>query len=133
LATLSKRAREEAEQFIEKGRAPAKYALHTRRVQEQFWPKIRQTAAQLPFAKELTAAYYAARDPKTPSVAKASLMAALFYFVAPADLIPDVVGGLGMLDDSAVLAALMALTAAHIGEKHWALAQTALEQVRRPG
>ena len=133
MATLSKRAREEAEQFIEKGRAPAKYALHTRRVQEQFWPKIRKAAAKMPFARDLTAAYYAARDPQTPAAAKASLMAVLFYFVAPADLVPDVVAGIGMLDDTAVLAALIALTAAHIGEKHWALAQTALDQVRRPG
>ena len=133
MVKLAKRAREEAEQFMEKGKAPAKYALHTRRVQEQFWPKIRQVAAQMPFAKDLTAAYYAARDPLTPAVAKASLMAALFYFVAPADLVPDVVAGIGMLDDTAVLAALMALTTAHIGDKHWALAQKALEQVRKPG
>jgi uncharacterized membrane protein YkvA (DUF1232 family) len=133
LVRLTKSAREEAEQFIEKGKAPAKYALHTRRVQEQFWPKLRKAAAQFPFAKDLTAAYYAARDPKTPAVAKASLMAALFYFVAPADLVPDVMAGVGMLDDNAVLAAMMALTTAYIGEKHWALAQKALEQVRKPG
>ena len=132
LVKLTKRAREEAELFIEKGKAPAKFALHTRRVQEQFWPKISKAALQIPFAKDLTAAYYAARDPQTPTIAKASLMAALFCFVAPADLAPDVAAGIGILDDNAVLAALMALTAAHIGDKHWAQAQTALEDVH-PG
>ncbi len=83
---------------------PAKYALYTRRVREQFWTKIRQAAAQMPFAKDLTAAYYAARDPQTHAPAQASL-----------------------------LAALIALNTAHIGEKHWALAQAALEQLRRRG
>ncbi|MET0544827.1 MAG: YkvA family protein [Caulobacterales bacterium] len=121
-----KRAREEAERILEKASVPAIYDLRTRRVREEFWPKLRRALGRLPFATDLAAAYYAARDPLTPTAAKASLMAALFYFVTPADLIPDVVTGLGLTDDAMVLAILMTLSAAHIQDKHRQLAHEAL-------
>lgn len=125
---LSKRAREEAEQFIDRADVPAIYALRTRKVREEFWPKLRKALGRAPFAPELAAAYYAARDPATSARAKASLMAALFYFVAPIDMIPDVVAGVGLSDDLMVLAALIALSAAHIQDKHRALAKQALAE-----
>jgi NAD(P)-dependent dehydrogenase (short-subunit alcohol dehydrogenase family) len=59
-------------------------------VDDGFWPKIRRLAARLPFAEDLLAAYYAATDPQTPTRVRAVLLAALAYFVTPADLIPDV-------------------------------------------
>jgi uncharacterized membrane protein YkvA (DUF1232 family) len=128
MSKLSKRAREEAERFIERSTIPAVYALRTRKVREEFWPKLRTALGRIPFAADLAAAYYAARDPSTPAAAKASLMAALFYFVTPADIMPDVVAGLGAADDAIVLATLIALSAAHIQDKHRALAKQALIQ-----
>lgn len=41
---------------------------------------------------------------ETPWVAIVSATAAILYFVIPADLIPDLIAGLGLLDDAAVLA-----------------------------
>ncbi len=43
----------------------------------------------------------------TPWYVKAILLAALFYLVLPADLIPDWLFGLGILDDLAVVSLLV--------------------------
>ena len=65
------------------------------RVERGFWPKLVRVAARIPFAAELLSAYYCTKDPATPGFAKATLMAALAYFVLPADLIPDILAGIG--------------------------------------
>jgi uncharacterized membrane protein YkvA (DUF1232 family) len=122
----ARRAREEAERLIEKAQLPAVRALHARRVREEFWPKLRRVIGRIPFAGDLVAAYYAARDPKTPVAAKATLTAALFYFVLPTDVLPDFIIGLGFVDDGAVLATLIALSAAHVKDRHRALARQVL-------
>ena len=44
-----------------------------------------------------------APDDQVPWKAKAQIMAALAYFVSPFDLIPDLAGKLGYLDDAMVL------------------------------
>lgn len=87
-------------------------------VEAGFWPKFRRVAGRLPFAEDLLAAWYAARDPSTPTGVRATLLAALAYFVVPADMIPDVVAGLGYTDDAAVLAAALRTLAAHIRPDH---------------
>jgi len=87
-------------------------------VERGFWPKFKRAAAQLPFAEDLLAAYYAAMDPATPTRVRAVLIGALAYFVMPADLIPDVVAGLGFTDDAAVLTAALGTLAEHIRPAH---------------
>ena len=62
--------------------------------------------------------YYAAIDPATPGHVKAVLMAALAYFVMPADMIPDVLAGLGFTDDAAVLMMAVKMLAPHIRSSH---------------
>jgi uncharacterized membrane protein YkvA (DUF1232 family) len=52
-------------------------------MRRDFWAKIRRFAARLPFAEDLLAAYYCAFDRDTPAHVKASLIAALGYFVLP--------------------------------------------------
>ena len=49
---------------------------------------------------------------------RATLLAALAYFVVPTDMIPDLVVGLGYTDDAAVLAAALRTLAAHIRTDH---------------
>jgi uncharacterized membrane protein YkvA (DUF1232 family) len=59
--------------------------------------------------KELTAAYYAARDDRMPLVPKILLAVALGYALSPIDLIPDWIPVLGYLDDLLLLPALISL------------------------
>ena len=98
-------------------------------VEAGFWPKFRRVAGRLPFAEDLLAAWYAARDPSTPTRVRATLLAALAYFVVPTDMIPDVVVGLGYTDDAAVLAAALRTLAAYIRADHRERARLALLEI----
>lgn len=106
------------------------------RVARGLVPKLVRLAGKLPFADDLAAAYYAARDPLTPAKAKAVLFAAAAYFVMPADLVPDVVVGLGFTDDATVLATALSVVGMHVKERHRVMARTLLglpEPVKDPG
>ncbi len=89
-------------------------------------PKLVRLAGKIPFADDLAAAYYAARDPLTPVKAKAVLFAAAAYFVMPVDVIPDVVVGLGFTDDATVLATALSVVGMHVKDRHRALARKLL-------
>jgi uncharacterized membrane protein YkvA (DUF1232 family) len=111
-------------------RALVPRAGQQRYVKRAFWDKVRRTLGLVPFLDRAIAAYYAALDPATPRHAKATLFAALAYFVLPADVIPDFVAGLGFTDDGAVLMmAIQALapylTAAHLEKARRTLAALA--------
>ena len=86
--------------------------------QRDFWRKARRVAARIPFTEDLLAAYYCAFDRATPLQVKATLIAAIAYFVLPIDVIPDVMPALGFTDDAAVLAAAIKLVASHIAPTH---------------
>lgn len=49
---------------------------------------------------------------------KATLVAAIAYFVLPVDAIPDVLPVIGFTDDAAVLAAAIKLVASHMRPAH---------------
>ncbi len=100
------------------------------RVQKGFWPKIRRTAARIPFARQVVSVYYSARDPATPTAAKGIMLGALAYFVLPIDAIPDIFAGIGFTDDAAVIAALIATLGANIKRRHKDQADAALERLR---
>jgi uncharacterized membrane protein YkvA (DUF1232 family) len=95
-------------------------------MRRDFWAKIRRFAARLPFAEDLLAAYYCAFDRDTPAHVKASLIAALGYFVLPSDALPDLLPLLGFADDAAVLAGVLRLVATAIRPEHRAAAREAL-------
>src|SRR5690606_35619360 len=75
----------------------------TRRVKKRFWPVLKRAMRQVPFSRDLVAAYYCAFDPRTPMKVRGILLAALAYFVLPLDGIPDVLMLVGFSDDIAVL------------------------------
>ena len=54
------------------------------------------------------------------------MLAALAYFVLPADAIPDFIFGLGFTDDIAVLTAAITAIRAHMTPAHRAAARDAL-------
>lgn len=100
-------------------------------VRRGFWQKCGRVAAQLPFARELLAAYYCAFDRNTPLHVKTALVGTLAYFVLPADLVPDFLPALGYADDAASLAVTLRLVAAHILPVHHDAADAALERLTR--
>jgi uncharacterized membrane protein YkvA (DUF1232 family) len=65
-------------------------------------------------------------DPKTPARARLTLIAALAYFVAPLDFVPDFLLGLGFLDDASVLMAALAAVRSSIRDEHRHAAKRAL-------
>ena len=101
-------------------------ALH-----ERFWRKLARTAARIPFAEDLLAAYYCAFDRDTPLKVKGMLVGAIAYFVLPADAVPDVLPVLGFTDDAAVLFATVKLVADHIRPLHRDTARNKLAELAR--
>jgi uncharacterized membrane protein YkvA (DUF1232 family) len=97
-------------------------------VRAKFWRTAKKAARQVPFMDEVVAAYYCALDSRTPLRAKAVLLAALGYFVLPADTIPDVILGLGFTDDIAVLTAAITAMRAHMTPAHRLAAREALDR-----
>jgi len=98
-------------------------------LQSNFWRKLAGFVAQIPFAEDLLAAYYCAFDRNTPVQAKATLVAAIAYFVLPFDAIADVLPVIGFTDDAAVLAISIKLVSDHILPEHRELAHRALERL----
>ena len=95
-------------------------------LRRDFWRKLGRVAAQIPFAEDLLAAYYCAFDRATPLPVKATLVAAIVYFVSPFDAIPDMLPVIGFTDDAAVLAIAINLVASHITPVHRQAARDAL-------
>jgi uncharacterized membrane protein YkvA (DUF1232 family) len=99
---------------------------HERTVSRGFWPKLRRFAANLPFAEEAVAAYYAAFDRNTPTRVRLTLLGALAYFVMPFDAVADFMPLIGFADDAAVLSAAIVAVGASITEMHREAARVAL-------
>lgn len=96
-------------------------------VGRDFWKKLRGLAGKVPFAEDAAAAYFCAVDPTTPARVKATLFAALAYFVMPFDAVPDFLAGIGFTDDAAVIALALSLVARSIRPEHRARARAALD------
>ena len=59
--------------------------------------------------KEISAVYFATKDPRTPWYAKAVAFCTIAYALSPIDLIPDFIPILGYLDDLFIVPAGIAL------------------------
>ncbi len=57
-------------------------------------------------------------DTRTPVEIKAMIAGALMYFVSPLDVIPDILGPAGFVDDAAVIASTLAAVSIHITDDH---------------
>ena len=98
-------------------------------VRRDFWRKFGRLAAQIPFAEDLLTAYYCALDRYTPKHVRIALIAALAYFIAPFDIVPDMLPVVGLTDDAAVLAATFKLIWDHIQPVHREAARAALARI----
>ena len=104
---------------IDEDRANLPLAVETnRRRARKVAPKLLKYLGRIPFAEDLASAYYCALDSQTPARVKGVLLAALGYFVMPADLAPDILVGFGFTDDAAVLAMAISVVGAHIKPHH---------------
>lgn len=92
--------------------------------------KVRRTLGRVPFAEEAAAAYYCAIDPATPAHVKGILVAALAYFIMPADAVPDIIAGLGFTDDAAVFWAAWNAVRSHVTDAHTNRARDLLRRLR---
>ena len=114
----------------DKALLPAVQRVNEVRVRQGFWPKLGRVASRIPFADQVVAVYFAARDHETPMAAKGIMMGALAYFVMPIDAIPDVLAGIGFTDDAAVIAAVIATLGANVRKRHREAAEKALNRLR---
>lgn len=94
-----------------------------RKVRDQFWPKFKSFASQLPLAEDVVAGYYCATDRQTPLKVRGTLFAALAYFIVPLDMVPDILALVGLSDDIAVLTAALTIVGSHITDEHREKAQ----------
>ena len=60
---------------------------------------------------------YAFMSPDTPVWARAVIVGAIGYFISPADAVPDLVPGVGYVDDAAVVTSALAAVGASITDE----------------
>ena len=95
-----------------------------------FWDKIKQYAQKAgeSVLEPALKLYFCLKDADTPAMAKATIIAALGYFISPIDAIPDIIPVMGFTDDLGILAAAVAAVAAHIKKEHEKMAREKLKQ-----
>ena len=98
-------------------------------VRHGFWRKIAQLAATMPFTEDLLTAYYCAFDRHTPTHVRVALLGALAYFIAPFDILTDLLPVVGLTDDAAVLAAVFKIVWDNIKPIHRIAAREALARL----
>ncbi len=83
-----------------------------------FWQKLARFAvtAGRELVEKALWLYYAAERPDVPRWAKLTMWGALAYFVMPVDAIPDLLPGVGYVDDLGALAAALATVAGYVDE-----------------
>lgn len=94
---------------------PSDYGAHFS--EDGFWKKL-LAHPQLDFLDDVLALWFCLRDPATPTAAKATIVAALGYFICPFDLVPDLLPVVGWLDDAGVIAAALAVLRAVVTDEH---------------
>lgn len=95
-----------------------------------FWGKLATyaKAAGREVVERALLLYYAAQKESVSVWAKATIIAALGYFISPVDAIPDLTPLLGYSDDLGVLAMAIATVSAYIDEQVRQQAQLKIKQ-----
>lgn len=99
-----------------------------------FWRKVKEFAvvAGREVLEKALVLYYVMTDPETPTVARAQIAAALGYFIAPIDAIPDLTPLVGFGDDLGALALTLTLVAASIKPVHQERARAQVDALLGP-
>ena len=72
---------------------------------------------------------YAFMSPDTPVWARAVIIGAIGYFISPADAVPDLVPGVGYVDDAGVIASALAAIALYVTDEVRARAEEAVNKL----
>lgn len=88
--------------------------------ESSLWAKIKQygLVAGKELIEKVLILWHALKDKDTPAWAKGTIVAALGYFIAPLDAIPDLIPAAGYSDDLGALALALAAVAAHVKNIH---------------
>lgn len=80
-----------------------------------FWAKFRSLGGKAlqTLARPVLTLYYVSRDPSVPVGEKLLIYGALGYLILPTDLIPDMIAGMGFVDDLSAIAWVL-----HSVQKH---------------
>lgn len=73
--------------------------------------------------------YFSLKGTEVPRWAKGVIVGALGYFIAPIDILPDIIPAVGFTDDLGVLAAAVASVHLHINAEVVAQAQEKFDQI----
>ena len=108
-----------AQKELEKGYEQAEKLLEDRDKLEEFLqrlekklreiPHIGEGLSSIPVMASLINSYVKKEYTDIPAATIVAVIGALVYFVSPVDLIPDMIPGIGLLDDAAVVAACLRL------------------------
>lgn len=72
-------------------------------------PNVGEKLAYIPVFGQLLKAYFYKEYTEVPLGTIIAITSALIYFISPIDLIPDVIPGIGYIDDAAVALACLSL------------------------
>ena len=99
---------------LEQNKDQAEKLLHDRDKMEQFLGRLERKLSLIPVAGKylsdipvlisLVKAYIEKKYTAIPIGSIIAIVSALIYFLSPIDLIPDIIPGLGLIDDAAVIA-----------------------------
>lgn len=117
---------EEAKKELEKGFDAAKTILENEDKTERFLQRLEKKLKMIPAAGSvlsmipilisLVRSYTKKEYKDVPIGTIVAIVSALLYWLSPVDAIPDIVPGLGYLDDAAVIAACLKLVKSDVDE-----------------
>lgn len=76
---------------------------------------MRKTVPRLPFALDIVKLFLLVRDRKAKWQDLAPAVIALIYFVSPMDAVPDVLPGVGFVDDATLIGTVVLSLGARLG------------------
>ena len=86
-------------------------------IMKNFFKKVKNTLAHIPFMTDVIAMYFCAIDNTVPLSIKITIFSALTYFINPIDIIPELAPG-GYSDDVAALLGALKLAEVYITDTH---------------
>jgi uncharacterized membrane protein YkvA (DUF1232 family) len=99
--------------------------------EEKFWDKVKTflKKAGCEVIEKALILFYVFKDEDTPKPVKALIIAALGYFIAPLDAIPDITPAVGFSDDLGVLVSTIAMVFSSIKKEHQIKAKEFLKKI----